>query len=119
MENNQNVENIQTINVDTEQQNNNQNKNNDKVKRRKKGFRIFFNIITSIIVIVVILEAIIGMVNMQRINNEEKPIWYLSTKTTETELKTVTEYNLGLYKIVKTDTAKQTKITLKPFFLAD
>ena len=56
---------------------------------------------------------------MQKINNGEEPIWYLDVETTETELKTVTKYNLGLYRIVKTDTAKETKTTLKPFFIGD
>lgn len=88
-------------------------------KKKKKIGKIIFNIFTILLFIVIVAEAAIGIVNMQRINNEEDPIWYLSTKTTETELKTETEYNLGLYKIVKTDTARETKITLKPFFLSN
>lgn len=90
----------------------------DKRKKKKTG-KIIANILTFIIFTVIILEGAIGIINMQRISNKEEPIWYLNTKTTETELKTVTEYNLGLYRIVKTDTAKETKITLKPFFIAD
>ena len=88
-------------------------------KKKKKIGRIIFNVITFIIAVIIILDVIVGVINMQRISNEEEPIWYLSTKTTETELKTVTEYHLGLYKIVKTDTARETKTTLKPFFLGD
>lgn len=88
-------------------------------KKKKKTSKIILNIITFILFVVIVLEAAIGIINMQRISNKEEPIWYLNTKTTETELKTVTEYNLGLYRIVKTDTAKETKITLKPFFIAD
>lgn len=88
-------------------------------KKKRKIVKIIFNILTSILFVIVVLDAVIGIINMQRINNKEEPIWYLSTKTTETELKTVTEYHLGLYKIVKTDTAKETKTTLKPFFLGD
>lgn len=99
-------------NVDQEQ-------DKKKKKKKKKIGRIIFNGITTILFIVIVLDAIIGIVNMQRINNKEEPVWYLSTKTTETELKTVTEYHLGLYKIVKTDTAKETKTTLKPFFLGE
>lgn len=89
-----------------------------KKKKRKIG-KIIFNAFTTILFIVIVLEAAIGIINMQRISNKEEPIWYLSTKTTETELKTETEYHLGLYKIVKTDTSKETKITLKPFFLGN
>ncbi len=88
-------------------------------KKKKRTGKIVFNIITAILFIIIILEAAIGIINMQRISNKEEPIWYLDVKTTENELKTVTEYNLGLYKIVKTDTSKETKITLKPFFLND
>lgn len=90
-----------------------------KIKKKKKVGRIVLNVITTILFVLIVLEAALGIINMNRISNKEKPVWYLSTKTTETELKTVTEYNLGLYKIVKTDTAKETKITLKPFFLND
>lgn len=93
-------------------------KNNNKKKKRKVG-RIIFNTITLILFIIIVIDVIIGAINMQRIDNGKEPIWYLSTKTTETKLKTVTEYHLGLYKIVKTDTAKETKTTLKPFFLGE
>lgn len=88
-------------------------------KKKRRFGRILVNIITFILFVVILLEAGIGILNMQRINNGEDPIWYLSTSKTETELKTVTEYNLGLYRIVKTDTARETKTTLKPFFLRD
>lgn len=90
-----------------------------KPKKKKRIGKIIFNIITFILFVVVVLEAAIGIINMQRISNDEDPIWYLSTTKTETDKKTVTEYNLGLYKIVKTDTAKKTTTTLKPFFLND
>lgn len=88
-------------------------------KKKKKISKIIINVLTIILFVVIVLEAGIGIINMQRISNNEDPIWYLNTKKTETDLKTVTEYHLGLYKIVKTDTSKETKITLKPFFLKD
>lgn len=94
------------------------NNTSPKKKKRRIG-KVIFNIITTILFIVVVLEAAIGIINMQRISNKEEPIWYLNTKTTEYKLKTVTEYHLGLYKIIKTDTSKETKITLKPFFLSE
>lgn len=94
-------------------------KKRNQKKKKKKTSKIILNIITFILFVVIVLEAAIGIINMQRISNKEEPIWYLSTKKIETELKTVTEYHLGLYKIVKTDTAKETKITLKPFFLSE
>lgn len=97
---------------------NNTNINNKKKKKKNTG-KIIFNIITIILFIVIVFEAVIGMINMNRISNDQDPIWYLNKKTTETELKTETQYHLGLYKIIKTDTSKNTKITLKPFFLED
>lgn len=92
---------------------------NSKKKPKKKTSKIIINIISSIIFIVIILEIIVGVVNMNRISNDQEPIWYLNEKTIETDLKTETIYNLGLYKIVKTDTSKKTKITLKPFFIGN
>lgn len=120
MENKENSEVIEETNVN-ETDTITEEKEDKKIKKKKKKKvgKIIANVITSIIFIVVVLDAIVGIVNMQRISNKEEPIWYLSTKKTETELKTVTEYHLGLYRIVITDTAKETKTTLKPFFLGD
>lgn len=111
----ENIVDIQHINKNVEIENKEKIKN----KKKKNKKKIALNIITTVLFVFILVEAAIGIINMQRINNEEEPIWYLSTKTTETELKTETEYNLGLYKIVKTDTARETKITLKPFFLSN
>ena len=46
-------------------------------------------------------------------------IWCLDDKTEEQENKTTRTCNLGLYRIVKTDTDRETKITLQPFFLSE
>ena len=88
-------------------------------KEKKKKFRIISDLIIFVLFLIILLEAVIGIINMQKLNNEEEPIWYLNSKTTKTELKTETTYNLGLYKIVKTDTAKKTTIQLKPFFIGE
>ncbi len=91
-----------------------------KKKKKKKGIgRTLFNIITILLFLVIIGEATIGVINMQKIRNEEKPIWCMSTKKTETDLKTVTECHLGLYKIIKTDTEKKSTTSLIPFFLSE
>lgn len=87
-------------------------------KKRKIG-RIIGNIIMTIIFLFIVFEAAIGIINMQRINDEKEPIWYLNTKKVENELKTETTYNLGLYKIVKTDTSKKTTTALRPFFIGN
>ena len=90
-----------------------------KMKRKRKIGKIIGNIIMTIIFLFLVFEAAMGIINMQRISDEKEPIWYLSTTTTETDLKTETTYNLGLYKIVKTDTSKKTTTSLRPFFMGD
>ena len=95
---------------------------NEKKKNRKQKKnlgRLVVDIIIGLFFIFIAFESIIGIVNMQKINNKEKPVWYISKKVNTTKLKTETTYNLGLYKIVKTDTAKETKTTLRPFFIND
>ena len=88
------------------------------IKKKKVG-RIIINIILWGFFLVVILEAAVGIINMQRINDEKEPIWYLDKKVTTSNKEEKTVYNLGLYKIVKLDNAKQTKTSLKPFFVGD
>lgn len=119
--NTNNIDVQDTLEKTSTQENNKtvENTNKNIKKKKKKIGKLVFNIITFILFILILVDAIIGIVNMQRINNNEEPVWYLSTNVTETELKTVTEYHLGLYKIVKTDSAKETKITLKPFFIGE
>ncbi len=90
-----------------------------KPKKKRKVGRIITNIILTLIVLFILAEAAIGIVNMQKINKGEEPVWYLNTKVKEYKNKTVTEYDLGLYKIVKTDTDKESKTTLRPFFIKD
>ena len=85
-------------------------------KKKKKVGRIIVDVLITLLFIVVVFEAVIGMINMQRINEEKEPVWYINKNTETNNLKQETTYNLGLYKIVKTDTAKKTTITLKPFF---
>ena len=91
-------------------------KNVDQNKKKSAG-RIIVDIIVLIIFIIIIIEAALGIINMQRINDEKKPVFYFDKKEVVTENKKEMTYNLGLYKIVKTDTAKKTTTTLKPFFL--
>ena len=86
-------------------------------KKKKKVGKIIYNVVVTILFLIVLFEAIIGIINMQRLNDDKKPIWYMSKTEEKTDKKEETVYNLGLYKIVKTETTKQTKIALKPFFL--
>ena len=88
-------------------------------KKKKKIGRIIGNIIVTLLFLVIIAEATIGIINMQRINDDKEAIWYISKKDNSNEVKKEVIYNLGLYKIVRTDTSKKTKIALKPFFVGD
>lgn len=90
-------------------------------KKKKKGkiWRVISNIILTIVVLVVIFEAVIGIVNMKKINDGEHPVWYISSEKKEEYNRVITSYNLGLYRIVKTDTDKDSRIVLKLFFLED
>ena len=91
-----------------------------KRKKKKRIGRIITDLIIFLLFIVIVFEIVIGMVNMQRISDEKEPVWYLGEpKVTETDLKYEVTYNLGLYKIVKTDTSKKTTVSLKPFFFKD
>lgn len=90
-----------------------------KPKKKKKIGKIIGNIILALLIIIIVAEALLGIINMQKINKGEEPVWYFKSKITEHENKTVTEYNLGLYRIVKTDTEKDSKTVLKPFFIQD
>ena len=83
----------------------------------KSIFRFIYNTIITLITLLVIFEAVIGLINMQKINNEEEPVWYLNKKEIQTEEKKEIKYNLGLYNIVKTEEKGKMNIVLKPFFL--
>ena len=99
-----------------EQKNEELKEKNNSNKKRSVG-RIISRIIWAIIIIVVLFETVIGILDMQRLNDDKEPIWYISTKTEKTKNGSETTYNLGLYVIVKTIEGKETKTTLKPFFL--
>ena len=90
----------------------------EKRKKRKIG-KIIGNIIFIILLLVVIFEAGIGIINMKKINDEKEPVWYINSKKKNTDKKDETIYNLGLYKIVRTETSKKVTVTLRPFFIGD
>ena len=79
--------------------------------------RIIYRTISALITLLIIFEVAIGAINMNKINNEEEPMWYLDKKEEIKDNKKETKYNLGLYKIVKTEEEGKMKIMLKPFFL--
>ena len=87
----------------------------------KNIFKIIGKVILRIIYIALglflLFEAVIGILNMQRLNEDKEPIWYINKTAENTKFKSETTYNLGLYTIVKTKEGTEKRVTLKPFFL--
>ena len=79
--------------------------------------RIIFRIIYIALGLFLIFEAVIGIMNMEKLNKDEEPIWYINSKEENTKFKSETIYNLGLYRIVKTKEGTEKRVELKPFFL--
>ena len=86
---------------------------------KRSIFKFFYNIIITIVVLFVLFETIMGFLDMQRLNNEKEPLWYLDVKEEKNDNEKITKYNLGLYTIKKVQDDKGIKIVLKPFFLKD
>ncbi len=94
-------------------------KKKERKKKKRSVLSIIFNILGIIVILILIAELVIGFLNMQKLSEGEEPVWCLEDKTEEKENKTTRTCNLGLYRIVKTDTDRETKITLQPFFLGE
>ena len=94
--------------------------NNQPVEKKKTGnkiLRFISRILYLLIILFVIFEVVIGILNMQRLNNDKEPIWYFSSTQENTKTKKEIRYHLGLYVIVKTTEGGETRLVLKPFFL--
>ena len=86
-------------------------------KKVVKGiFKVIYKIISILITLLIIFEVGIGVINMYKLNNEEEPVWFIDKTVEEKDNKKETKYNLGLYKIVKTEEQGKMKTVLKPFF---
>jgi hypothetical protein len=95
----------------------------EEVKKESTGkkvvkviFKVISKIISILITLLIIFEVAIGVINMNKINEEEEPVWYIDKKEEIKEDRKITNYNLGLYKIVKTEEQGKMKTVLKPFF---
>lgn len=83
----------------------------------KKARRIISRILWALFFLFILFEAVMGILNMQKINENKKPIWCFSTSKETTKDKTEETCHLGLYVIVKTKDGNETRTSLKPFFL--
>lgn len=90
----------------------------ERTKRKKENIRsLIYRIIFGVIFLFVLFETVIGVLDMQRLNDDKKPVWYIDEKVENKDNKEITTYNLGLYVIIKTKQEDGIKIVLKPFFL--
>lgn len=90
----------------------------ERTKRKKENIRsLIYRIIFGVIFLFVLFETVIGVLDMQRLNEDKKPVWYIDEKVENKDNKEITTYNLGLYVIIKTKQEDGIKIVLKPFFL--
>jgi hypothetical protein len=93
------------------------------VKEKKKPsgigkfFKFIFNTIITLAVIAILLNTVIGVLDMQKLNNGEDPLWYTDVETTNDNGGTKTTYKIGLYVVEKVQDGQSTKMMLKPFFL--
>ncbi len=88
--------------------------------KEKKGKRIgaiISRIFFTLLFLFIVFETVIGVLDMQRINDNKDPVWCINIEEKNENGKKETIYNLGLYVIVKSKEGNESKITLKPFFL--
>ena len=107
---------MSNIDLSNEQKTNESNENKTSKKKRSVG-RIISRIISAIIFLFLLFEVVMGILNMQRLNEDKEPIWYFDCKTEKVNNKTQTTYNLGLYVIRKTVDGAEKKLELKSFLL--
>ena len=81
-------------------------------KKRSVG-RIISQFIWILLGIIIIAEVGLGILNMQKINDDQEPFWCIKYDKSNNE----TTCHLGLYVIVKTKEGNKTETSLKPFFL--
>jgi len=94
-----------------------QEKIEKKQRRNRSVVRIVLDFIFTIIFLFVLFETVMGVLDMQKINEDQDPIWYIDSKVEEVDNKKITSYNLGLYVIEKVESNTEKKVGLKPFFI--
>ena len=113
----QSVESIQPVQPNVEEQKFEEPKETNKKNGVRKFFKFIFNTIITIILLVVVLNSVVGVLDMQKLNNGEDPLWYTDIETTNENGVNKTTYKIGLYVIEKVQDSEKTKMILKPYFL--
>ena len=78
---------------------------------------MIYNIVATVVVLFVLFEGILGIINVQKLNNGEEPILCFGTSEETKGSEKITIYHMGLYNIKKSVGGKENKIELRPFFL--
>jgi len=92
-------------------------KENKTKNKKRKVVNIIFRVFFVLLFLFVLFETIMGVLGMQRLNEDKEPIWYISSKTEKNKNGEEIVYDLGLYVIIKTTEGNETKTILRPFFL--
>lgn len=87
-------------------------------KKRNIG-RLIGNIIFYLVLAVFAVCAVFGVINFNKVKDNEQPMGYMSEETYQKDDKTVTVYNYFIYKIVKVKSDENTTVSLKLWFLDD
>ena len=87
-----------------------------KTKKKKGAIRIVWDIISTLIVLAIIFFAVMGILGVQRVNEDKEPYWYINVDKKTVDNKEITTYNLALFEIVQEKTSTEKKTSLKPFF---
>ena len=85
--------------------------------KKRSVWVIVLRLVCAAVLLFVIFETVMGVLDMQRLNEDKEPLWYIDSSEEVTDEAKITRYNLGLYVIDKTEDSKETKIILKPFFI--
>ena len=89
----------------------------NKKKKARNVTKIIVRVLATLLLLFVLFETIMGILDMNRLNDDKEPLWYIDSKVEVKDNKEITTYNIGLYVIEKVKDEKETKIILKPFFL--
>ena len=58
----------------------------ERTKRKKENIRsLIYRIIFGVIFLFVLFETVIGVLDMQRLNDDKKPVWYIDEKVENKE----------------------------------
>ena len=67
------------------------------IKENKRSIgSIIFNIVISALILFIIFETVMGILDMQRLNDDKEPYWYIDQKVEKKDNKTETRYNIEL-----------------------